>query len=108
MMNMSMTVILILSCMLWGRDADAVEKNGMILMPAGQWDVGTNTTERMELAERFNCHVTWLGDDLPEQRVALPAFWIDQHPVTNAEYLAFVRATGHQRPSWWSRAHNNP
>ena len=30
-------------------------------------------------------HPTWLGDDLPQWRVELPAFWMDRHPVTNAQ-----------------------
>jgi len=31
----------------------------------------------------------------------LPAFWIARTEVTNREYDAFVRATGHRDPSYW-------
>ncbi len=31
----------------------------------------------------------------------LPAFWIDRHEVSNAEYKAFVDATGRRPPSLW-------
>jgi len=83
----------------------AIERrqNGMVFVPDCRATVGTSTSERAELAKRFDCHPTWLGDDLPKSRVNLPAFWIDRYPVTNAQYLAFVEATGHARPSWWGR-----
>ncbi len=86
------------------RPAPAVEEvHGMVLVPEGRWTVGTDAAERAALARRFDCHPTWLGDDLPRHEVHLPAFWIDRFPVTNAQYLAFVQATGHQPPEWWRR-----
>ncbi|MCY0387769.1 SUMF1/EgtB/PvdO family nonheme iron enzyme [Robbsia sp. Bb-Pol-6] len=36
--------------------------------------------------------------------VAVPAFLIDRHMVTNGEFLAFVDAGGYQRPEFWSDA----
>ena len=77
------------------------EQNSMVLVPAGEWVVGTTTKERSALAKRFDCHPTWLGDDLPRRSVRLAAFWIDKHPVTNAAYLAFCKATSRRGPSWW-------
>ncbi len=77
--------------------------HAMVLIPAGKSVVGTSAADRERLAERFDCHPTWLGDDLSRREVKLPAFWIDRYPVTNAQYLAFVRAAEHPRPSWWGR-----
>jgi formylglycine-generating enzyme required for sulfatase activity len=34
-------------------------------------------------------------DERPEHRVELSGFWMDAHEVTNAEFRAFVEATGH-------------
>ena len=77
------------------------EQNSMVLVPPGEWVVGTTTKVRAALAKRFDCHPTWLGDDLRRRRVRIAAFWIDKHPVTNGAYLAFCRATKRRGPSWW-------
>lgn len=34
-------------------------------------------------------------EERPAHRVAVDAFWIDRHPVTNAEFRRFVKATGY-------------
>ena len=41
------------------------------------------------------------GLDEPPATVDQPAFRIARSPVTNAEYAAFTRATGHARPAHW-------
>ena len=83
--------------------AVADSKYGMVLISARTATVGTCDAERVELGERFNCHPTWLGDDLPKREGDVPAFWIDRHPVTNSQYLAFAEAVKHPRPAWWNR-----
>ena len=96
-----MIPLVVMACL--QEEAIGDSRHGMVLIPAQRVVVGTNERQRQELAKRFDCHPTWLGDDLPQHETALPAFWIDRHPVTNAQYLAFVEATGHGRPSWWGR-----
>ena len=44
-------------------------RNGMLPIPARKAVVGTSTFQREELAKRFDCHPTWLGDDLPRHEV---------------------------------------
>ena len=86
----------------WCADPTPVE-HGMVRIAARRVVVGTTEAQRRELANQFDCHPTWLNDDLARREVALPAFWIDRHPVTNAEYLAFVEGGGGARPAWWGR-----
>ena len=66
---------------------DERQRNGMVFVAAREATVGTSQLERTELAERFDCHPTWLNDDLPRRQVDVAAFWIDREPVTNAQYL---------------------
>lgn len=80
------------------------QKNGMVLVPACEAVVGTTPERRAELAKQFGCHPTWLNDDLRGRKANLPAFWLDRFPVTNAQYLAFARATKRPQPGWWGKA----
>jgi len=40
-------------------------------------------------------------NESPALRAALPEFSIAAHPVTNAEYLAFMADGGYETPAWW-------
>jgi sulfatase modifying factor 1 len=41
------------------------------------------------------------GDERPRHRVRLAEYWIDRTPVTNAQYAAFVEASGYRAQSPW-------
>lgn len=71
---------------------------GMVRVEAAPTVVGTSLAQRAELARQHQYDPTWLNDDLDQQTVTLPAYWIDRHPVTNAQYLAFTQATKARKP----------
>ncbi|HYW43052.1 MAG TPA: SUMF1/EgtB/PvdO family nonheme iron enzyme [Bryobacteraceae bacterium] len=41
-------------------------------------------------------------EEAPAHSTTVQPFWIDQLPVTNGQYLAFVRAANHRAPPTWS------
>ena len=43
-------------------------------------------------------------NEFPCLEVDVPSFRIDQHNVTNQEYLEFVEVGGYQEPRWWGEA----
>ena len=59
-------------------------RDGMIAIPAGDYQVGS---------DRF------YPEEAPVRQVSIASFEIDQAPVTNAEFLQFVDATGYQTVS---------
>lgn len=56
----------------------------LALIPAGEFVMGSGDMDE---------------DERPPHRVHLEAFMMGVHPVTNAEYARFVRATGHRAPA---------
>jgi len=62
----------------------------MTLVPAGSFVMGSN-----DLAHT-------LDNERPQHMVFVPAFLIDRHPVTNAEFLSFLTSGGYHERSCWS------
>ena len=66
----------------------------VVRIPAGRATLG---------AERSRGRFGW-DNEFGEVRVDVPAFEIDIHNVTNAEYLAFVEAGGYRTRELWTEA----
>src|SRR5438046_1927245 len=75
----------------------------MIHIPKTQLVVGSSDAARRKLAEQFDFHVSLLADELTEREVMVSEFWIDEYPVTNAEYAAFLQATKRNAPFGWEQ-----
>jgi formylglycine-generating enzyme required for sulfatase activity len=63
----------------------------LILIPAGEFLMGSDPGRDRD-AE---------ADEQPQHRLYLPEYYIAKTPVTNAQYVAFVEATGHREPHGW-------
>jgi formylglycine-generating enzyme required for sulfatase activity len=65
---------------------------GMVWIPAGEFVMGTDDAELP-------------ANERPARRVNVEGFWIDQTPVTNAQFRKFVEATGYvttaEKPVDW-------
>ena len=64
----------------------------MVTIPAGRATLGAGMTE---------IPFGW-DNEFPSHSIAVPAFSIDVHDVTNADYLAFVDAGGYDDHALWS------
>lgn len=65
---------------------------GMVWVPGGTFRMGADNDQA-------------LPDEYPKHSVAVAGFWIDRTEVTNAQFAAFVRATGYvttaeRKPDW--------
>ncbi|NEO97477.1 MAG: formylglycine-generating enzyme family protein [Symploca sp. SIO2E9] len=86
-----------------------------IFIPAGNFIAGSNSAERdyayrisaiaaaskpelVTQAEQQLRNKRWFAWESPQQVLSLPAFCISRNLVTNAEYQAFVKATGYPIP----------
>ncbi|HEX5808172.1 MAG TPA: SUMF1/EgtB/PvdO family nonheme iron enzyme [Anaerolineales bacterium] len=54
--------------------------HGMIWIPGGTFQMGSDD---------------FYPEERPVHRVAVDGFWLDEHPVTNAEFRHFVETTGY-------------
>ncbi|WP_225895254.1 ergothioneine biosynthesis protein EgtB [Leptolyngbya sp. NIES-2104] len=69
---------------------DAQSRGGMVLIPAGSFVQGSDAIEAQD-------------NERPAHEIYLEDYWIDRHPVTNAEYRSFIEAGGYQNPQWWTK-----
>ena len=69
---------------IYGTDSRlGAQPNEMVLIPAGEFTMGTNDR---------------LPDEGPEHKVSLPAYYIDRYEVTNLQYKKFIDATSRKSP----------
>lgn len=77
---------------------------GMVFVPGGAFQVGTDSAELPGLQERFGVtRIELLLAERPRRSVDVESFHLDAADVTNAQFLEFVRA----RPEW-SRGRADP
>jgi formylglycine-generating enzyme required for sulfatase activity len=63
----------------------------MVLIPTGEFTMGSDPGLDPEAVD----------DEGPQHRLYLPDYYLAKTPVTNAQYGAFVQATGHPAPYHW-------
>jgi formylglycine-generating enzyme required for sulfatase activity len=74
---------------------------GMIVIPAGNFLMGTPLWEIQALAIAHGYHQSWMDGELPEHTVFLPAYAIDKYPVTQRDFWEFCNATGYPPRANW-------
>jgi formylglycine-generating enzyme required for sulfatase activity len=63
----------------------------MVLISAGDFLMGSDPSVDKDAYD----------DEQPQHTLHLPDYYLAKTPVTNAQYAAFVQATGHRQPQHW-------
>ena len=63
---------------------------GMVLVPAGEFTMGTDDPNAPD-------------DQRPARKVNVDAFYIDKHEVTNAQFKEFILADGYKKREYWTK-----
>jgi len=74
----------------------------MVLIPAGEFQMGTDPSEIPELVQWANKwysqpQTNWFEDETPRHTIYVDAFYMDVYEVTNAQYKKFMYATGYKK-----------
>ena len=76
--------------------------SGMVKISGGVFDMGGDKPSGFESMPKTALPQ---GDELPKHKVQVSDFWMDEHEVTNAQFKAFIDATGYvttaEKPIDW-------
>ncbi len=73
----------------------------MIWIPDGPFIMGTNEVDVENEGMQLGFPQPWFEDEGPQHEIDLKGYSIDRTEVSEADYLNFVRATGHRQPPHW-------
>ena len=74
---------------------------GMVLVPGGNFTMGTNNVDTDQHALRVGLDKPWYADESPSLSIYLKGFYIDKYEVTRLEYYIFCQATDYKPPRTW-------
>ncbi len=104
--------ILFLSPLVVQVEANAERDEGMVLIPAGEFLMGSDDSEVSKMESLYAKHRLYgnysFANEAPKRKVTLKAFYIDKREVTNAEYAKFIEATGKKPPKHWDSGKFDP
>jgi formylglycine-generating enzyme required for sulfatase activity len=81
----------------------SINYSDMILIPAGQFIMGDNKKEGSNQAGEFGNVKPWYLDEHPQHTVTLPAYYLEEHEITNEQFRAYVVSVpGAELPDNWA------
>ena len=88
-----------------GYTIGSIETEQMILIPAGEFLMGSSGDEVKALKDTFGKRELYsdypFEEETPKRKVFVKSFYIDRHEVTNKRYAQFIKETGHKPPRHW-------
>src|SRR5262245_4021101 len=87
--------------LLLAQDTTLRPRTRTIVIPAGNFLMGSTTQAITNLANNYGYDASWMASEMPQHSVYVSAFAIQIHPVTNRDYALFCALTGHARPAHW-------
>lgn len=89
--------------------ADDPRRDGMVFVPAGRFLMGSTEEEIESIHRAYGGSRKLYENEVPQRELELDAYFVDRTEVTQAQYHAFVEATGHPVPfveREWARLYN--
>ena len=105
----SAALIVVLGCCSEAGYAAKLSTPGMVLIPAGEFTMGSDKVEddtKWKGANALNPYGfndKLYVDEHPAHKVNLPSFFMDKYEVTNAQYKKFTASTHHPFPLMWQQ-----
>jgi len=72
----------------------------LVRVPAGAFQMGS-TLEQAQQVIKEGASKDWVEREQPQHEVTLSEYSIGKYPVTNLQYQAFIRESGHRSPEGW-------
>lgn len=82
-------------------DPQRLNNSPTVIIPSGEFIMGSDEVETVNRGGEFGNKKPWYMDEHPKHTVLLSAYAIDEHEVTNGEYLPFVDAGKAAPPTHW-------
>lgn len=79
-------------------NSDNVE---MVKVEAGEFIFGSNKTDTEGMQERYGFPQPLFLDEHPQQKIPLPAYFIDKYEVSLKQYKEYITKTDQKKPLFW-------
>ena len=73
----------------------------MLLIPDGEFTMGSNRVDTNNVSGEYGNVKPWYLDEHPQHAVKLPAYYLEEHEVTNSQFTKYLTDSGDPMPGYW-------